>query len=157
MAYAEGTAVPVEKTVAEIVGMIRRNEGAQIAQLDEDQRYVIAFTMAARQVRFTVGFDSIEHERFRWRKSGANGRIFRTGPQIREAWEGHRRQRMRALMLVIKAKLESVTSGVETFEQAFLANVVTSNGRTVHERISDDLAIEYQQGCVRPLMIGGPS
>lgn len=156
MAYAEGTAVPVEKTVAEIVGMIRRNEGAQIAQLDEDQRYIIAFTMGSRQVRFTVGFESVDDERIRWRKTNGAARTLRTAAQIREAWEGHRRQRMRALMLVIKAKLESVASGVETFEQAFLANVVTSNGRTVHERISDDLAIEYQQGCVRPLMIGGP-
>ena len=47
------------------------------------------------------------------------------------------------MLLVIKAKFESVESGVEAFEQAFLANVVTSSRLTVYERIAEDLAVEY--------------
>jgi len=60
------------------------------------------------------------------------------------------------MLLVIKAKFESVESGVETFEQAFLANVVTSSRLTVYERIAEDLAVEYQTGAVRSLMLGAP-
>lgn len=66
------------------------------------------------------------------------------------------RQRGRALMLVIKAKLESIESGVETFEEAFLANIVTANRQTVYERIAGTLAVEYETGKVAPLMLGGP-
>lgn len=152
MAYAEATKVTVEKSVAEIVTLVRKNAGSQIAQLDDDNRYVIAFTMADRQVRFTVVFDPVDHKRFQLDGRGS----MRTAAQRRDHWEQHRRQRMRAMLLVIKAKFESVESGVETFEQAFLANVVTSNGLTVHERISEDLAIEYQKGSVRPLMLDAP-
>ena len=64
MAYAEATKVSVEKSVAEIVTLVRKNAGSQIAQLDDDNRYVIAFTMADRQVRFTVVFDPVDHKRF---------------------------------------------------------------------------------------------
>lgn len=55
----------------------------------------------------------------------------RTVPQRRDHWEQHRRQRMRAMLLVIISKFERVESGVETFEQAFLANAVTKGGLTV--------------------------
>lgn len=61
-----------------------------------------------------------------------------------------RRQRGRALLLVIKAKLESIESGVETFEQAFLANVVLANGETVHDRIAGPISDEYRTGAVQP-------
>ncbi len=153
MAYAEATKVSVEKSVAEIVTLVRKNAGSQIAQLDDDNRYVIAFTMADRQVRFTVVFDPVDHKRFQYDGRGST----RTAAARRDHWGQHRRQRMRAMLLVIKAKFESVESGVETFEQAFLANVVTSNGQTVHERITQDLAVEYQSGTVRPLMLAGPA
>jgi len=152
MAYAEATKVSVEKSVAEIVMLVRRNAGSQIAQLDDDDRYVIAFSTAARQVRFVVNFDPVTHKRFQLDGRGST----RTAAQRRDHWEQHRRQRMRAMLLVIKAKFESVESGVETFEQAFLANVVTSSGATVYERIAEDLAVEYQTGAVRPLMLGAP-
>ena len=41
------------------------------------------------------------------------------------------RRRWRALLLVIKAKLESVESGIETFEEAFASQIVLANGQTV--------------------------
>lgn len=42
MAYAEATKVSVEKSVAEIVILVRKNAESQIALLDDDDRYVIA-------------------------------------------------------------------------------------------------------------------
>lgn len=152
MAYAEATKMSVEKSVAEIVTLVRKNAGSQIAQLDDDNRYVIAFTMADRQVRFTVVFDPVDHKRFQLDGRGST----RTAAARRDHWEQHRRQRMRAMLLVIKAKFESVESGVETFEQAFLANVVMPDKRTVHEHISESIALQYQTRGVQPLMLTGP-
>jgi hypothetical protein len=40
-----------------------------------------------------------------------------------------RKQRWRALLLCIKAKLEAVASNIETFEEAFLAHVVMPDNR----------------------------
>ena len=153
MAYAETTTVSVEKSVAEIVTLIRRQDGAQIAQLDDDARYVIAFTMAARQIRFIVQFDPLSHKRF-----DLDGRgLRRTAEGRRVQWEQHRRQRMRALLLVIRAKFESIDSKVETFEEAFLANVVMADNKTLYERVKEPIALEYDSGKIAPLMLGGPS
>jgi hypothetical protein len=45
--------------------------------------------------------------------------------------EAATRQRWRAMLLVIKAKLEAVASGISTLEQEFLANIVTESGATI--------------------------
>lgn len=153
MAYAAGTNVPVEKSVAEIVIAIRREGGKDIAQLDRDESYVIAFTMHERQVRFVVQFKPLTDPKFA--KDGRGS--MRDATSRRNHWEQHRRQRMRALLLVIKAKLESVESQVETFEQAFLANVVTADGATVYEALHPQIAKQYDGGAIAPLMLGGPA
>lgn len=56
-----------------------------------------------------------------------------------EESEQQRRQRWRALLLVIKAKLEAVDSGISTFEQEFLAWVCDNKGSTIGERIIPQL------------------
>ncbi len=43
------------------------------------------------------------------------------------------RQQWRALVLVVKAKLEAIECGFTTFEDEFLATVIMKNGQTVGE------------------------
>ncbi len=83
---------------------------------------------------------------------------YRNGAPINSlAWlDQKNRQRARALMLVIKAKLESVESGVETFEEAFLANVMGADGRTVYEAIQPAIATQYRERSAA-LLLGGPA
>ena len=126
MAYAETTKVPFEKTVSDIIAMLRKAGAAQVGQMEEDGRLTILFGLADRQIRFRVT----------WENTAAS-----------------KKQRARALLLVIKAKLESVVSGVETFEQAFLANIVMHDGKTVHERVSGDMALEYKTGQPKMFLI----
>lgn len=148
MAYAEDTKVPLEQSIAEIIGMVRKAGAMQVGQMDDGQRYVIMFSLADRQMRFSV---PLVREYTGPRKAG-NGREI-----DQKRWIDQRnRQRGRALMLVIKAKLESVESGVETFEEAFLANIVMSDGATVYERAAERIALEYQSGKPSMLLLGGP-
>lgn len=42
-----------------------------------------------------------------------------------------KRQRWRALLLVVKAKLEAIEAGISTLEHEFLANVVLPGGSTI--------------------------
>lgn len=130
MAYAETTKVPFDKTVSDIMTMLRKSGAMQVGQMEEANRLTIIFTLNDRSVRFRVGWENSERSQ---------------------------RQRARALLLVIKAKLESIESGVETFEEAFLANIVMADGQTVHERVSGDLALEYKSGQPTMYLIGGPS
>ncbi len=146
MPYAESTTVPFEKSIAEIIGLVRKAGADQIGQMESRTAFTLQFKMAERMARFRVQFpDQAAIERL-------------TGPRsdpakVEEQW---RRQRGRALLLVIKAKLESVESGVETFEQAFLSNVVLADGKTVYERVAEPIALEYRTAAPSVLLLGAP-
>ena len=62
------------------------------------------------------------------------------------------RQRWRALLFCIKAKLESVEAKIETFEEAFLAHVVLPDGKTVGEHALPAVAAIYKGGQLTPLL-----
>lgn len=152
MPYAENTTVPVEKSIAEIIALVKRAGAVRVAQYDEPDRFTIAFDLNERHVRFRVVFPTI----------GAvpavrgDGRR-RTTTEIIAKLDALVRQRARALLLVIKAKLESVESEVETFEEAFLANIMLADGATVYERIAQPIALEYAAGTPRPMLLSGPT
>jgi len=148
MAYAEETKVPLERSIAEIVDMVRRAGAEQIGQMETPGRYLVMFTLGGRNIRFTVPLVT----EYAGPASHGNNR-----PVDRDRWiEQRNRQKGRALKIVIQAKLESIESGVETFEEAFLAHIVTATGATVYERVSGTLAVEYETGKVAPLFLEGP-
>lgn len=151
MAYAETTSVTVEKSIAEIITLVKRAGAQRVAQYEEPDSFTIQFDLAGRLIRFRVSLPTLEQ------MATANGR----GQQLTRAQRNERaaqacRQRARALLLVIKAKLESVESKVETFEQAFLPNVVLADGSTVYERISEPIAPEYRSSQPQPMLLSGP-
>jgi hypothetical protein len=154
MAYAENTEVAVEKSIGEIVGLIKRAGADRVAQYEEPGRISIQFFLHERLLKFTVRLPSLGDLPTRDHRGYAL-----TNEQMIKRRDQRHRQRARALLLVIKAKLESVESGVESFEEAFLANVVMSDGQTLYERVAEPIALEYQTGEVRPnmLLLGGPS
>jgi hypothetical protein len=64
--------------------------------------------------------------------------------------EAATRQRWRSLVLVLKAKLEAVESGISTLEAEFLANVVMPNGQTIGQSILPRLSEAVQSGRLLP-------
>lgn len=60
--------------------------------------------------------------------------------------------RWRTLLLCLKAKLESVESGIETFEDAFLAQIVMPDGGTVAEHVRPRIAEAYAANTMQPLL-----
>ena len=144
MAFAEGTSVEFEKSIAEIITLIKRAGAGQIGQMDYGDKFVIGFKLVDRAIRFTLPLAT----EYRGPSKAGNGREI----DPKRVLEQQNRQKGRALLLVIKAKLESVESGIETMEQAFLANVVLHGGQTVYDRIAEPIALEYQTG--RPTVAG---
>jgi len=67
-----------------------------------------------------------------------------------------RRRRWRALLLVIKAKLEAVSSGISTLEREFLADVVLPNSKTVSEWLGPQMQALHQSGQMPTALIEGP-
>jgi len=64
--------------------------------------------------------------------------------------EAATRQRWRALVLVIKAKLEAVASGISSLEAEFMANVVTDSGETLGEILLPRMQRVVERGLLLP-------
>lgn len=139
MAYAVDTKVSVGQTQGEIRVMVNKAGAEMFAIMEENARVQLAFRMKDRNVRFSLPMQPRPPNE---RPIDANRR------------EKVARSRWRALMLVIKAKLESVESGIETFEEAFLSQVQMPSGRTVYEEMKEPLALRYKNNSNIPLLEG---
>lgn len=129
--FAARTEVSVEQSNAEIEAITKRYgaDGFMIGW--EIDKAMVQFRCANRYVRFVLNTP------------------FSDGEQSRK-------QKWRALALVIKAKLEAVDAGIATFESEFLANVVLPDGATVYERAREKIQIAYDGGSA-PQMLPGYS
>ena len=65
------------------------------------------------------------------------------------------RTRWRLFVLLVRARLEMVTNGVQTLEEAFLPDVVTESGKTVAEVLRPQLEIARGTGR-RPALTAAP-
>jgi hypothetical protein len=141
VAYAENTEVSVDRSVGEIIALIRKAGAERIAQVQEPGFIAIQFFLKDRLLRFKIMLPSIADGPQRDR----HGYSLSADQKLKKQQQRHR-QRARALLLVIKAKLESVESDVETFEEAFLANIVTPGGATVADWLIPQIETAYVEG-----------
>lgn len=106
MSYARRTYVPVSQSRSEIERLVGRYGADQFGSASdtEGKRAMVQFRLGGWMLRFILPLDvkTEQQERTRWR----------------------------ALLLVIKAKLEAVETGITTVEQEFLAHIVTPSGET---------------------------
>jgi hypothetical protein len=148
--FAENTAVSVEKSRAEIEGLIIRYGATSSAFMNGPGKAVIMFEAKQRRVMFTLLLPNLDDKAFM-----RDGRGTVRGPEgRRKAWEQACRQRWRALALVIKAKLEAVESGITTFQDEFLAHIVMPDGQTVGTHLHPRIAAAYEAGKMVPLLPG---
>jgi hypothetical protein len=146
--YASQTSVSIDRTKAEIETTLRRY-GAGKFSSGWDEAEGIAFVnfhCHERYVRFTVPVPKPTERRFT--HGGRNGYTKRTDAQAAEAYEQEMRAVWRRLLLVIKAKLESVDSKIETFEESFLAQIVIPNGETMGQWAKQNLQSVLDLGAM---------
>lgn len=127
--YAKDTSVPVARTRAEIEAMLERHKARQYGTaVDYEKRAAqVNFRLHERFVRFTIELP--DPKRMHATKYGQA-----------------ERQKWRALLLVIKAKLESVENHIEEFEQAFLAQIIMPNNVTVGDLVRPLVVEAYRNG-----------
>ncbi len=134
--YAEGTAVPIEKSRLEIEALLRKHGAVGIATSWDKDRYALLFDLKKRRVRFDI--------------PAPDPKTYRDTKR----WEAEERRRWRALLLIVKAKLELVASGDADFEAEFLAHLVIG-GQTVAERLLPHLEEAAASGVLPPLLPSG--
>jgi hypothetical protein len=117
--YAARTRVPVEQTRTEIERLVKRYGASGFVSGWQGVNARVGFLCQNRHIRFTV-----------------------TVPEQPQA----ARQKWRALLLLVKAKLEAVDAGIATFEEAFVGDIVMPDGRTVWEATREAIKLAYDTG-----------
>lgn len=117
MAYAKTTEVPVGQSKSDIEKLVKKYGSISFGIMESQGCVKIAFRIQERNILFQADIpDDPQEERSMWR----------------------------AILLTIKGKLESAERGIETFEDAFLANIVMPDGQTVSETIRPSIESAYQ-------------
>lgn len=125
MSYAQDTSVPVERSQREIETLLQKYGAKKFGRGYEEGRAVIWCELADRRLMFELRMPTAQE--LATDKQRSRGKLA-TPDQVAQA----ERARWRALALAIKAKFVAVESGVETFEEAFLAQIVVPHdGRAV--------------------------
>jgi hypothetical protein len=142
--YAAGTDVPVERTRAEIDGLLTKNGASSVAILNDEEHNVAAFAFTIRGARFRVELplptaQDIQptpgHEPRGWSYTTTEQRSQWLGRQLAQA----RRERWRQMLLLLKAKLEIVRIGLSTVEHEFMADMVLPSGQTASVVLAEAL------------------
>jgi hypothetical protein len=149
MRFAQDTTVSVERSKGEIERILTRYGATEFASGWKSERAMMQFRMNERVIRFVLPLPKKEDFR-----STPSGRRTRNENATLLAWEQGCRQRWRALLLSIKAKLESAESGIEEFETAFMGQIVMPNGQTMAEIALPQIALAYKSGKMPVALLG---
>lgn len=150
--YAAGTEVSVERSRAEIEKLLVRYGATGFQYVWEGDRSAIAFKMDDRFVRIFLPMPertdpSITRTPTQGKRRGEIAQ--------KNAFDAEVRRRWRALVLVVKAKLEAVSAGITTIEREFMSDVVLANNKTVGEWLEPQLKQMYGSGQM-PTMLPPP-
>ena len=148
--YARTTSVTVSQSRVELEGILERYGADAFGYATDKGRVDIAFRIDGRHVRMTVPMPLITDDEF---QTTWTGRLAAEST-VKSQWEQACRSRWRALVLVVKAKLEAVAVGISTVEREFLADIMLPDGRTIGATIAPQIAESYRTGNMPPLLSG---
>ena len=140
MVYARDTNVSVNRTREEIIATLERYGSDAFGYAKDGNHEVVFFRMDGRRVRLMV--EMPDPGAFALTPTGRE----RSPDTQRSEHEKACRQRWRAMLLLIKAKLEAVASGIATLEGEFLAHIYLPDGRTVGEFMQPQIEESYRTG-----------
>ena len=140
MNYAKNTQVNQAASVAEIESTVSRFGAEAFGYGWAGNAGYVEFAVQSRRVRILVPMPEREAEEFTRTETGK----VRAKSAATKAWEQAKRQRWRALALVVKAKLTAVEAGIRTFEEEFGMDFVLDDGRRVFEALRENLLDGHQ-------------
>ena len=157
--FAADTQVTPERSRAEIERTLQRYGATGFMYGYEGSQAMVAFRMNGRMIRFLLPLPDRAAPQFQTRTVTRAGAYHRyeierkaTPDEALDAWEQACRQKWRALALLIKAKLESIESGIATFEDEFLANTLLPDGQTVAQWMGPQVERAYLNGTMPALL-----
>jgi len=151
--YASQTKVSSENSRADIERTLNRYGIDGYRYSSVPGQAMIEFSVHNRIIRFVLPLP--KQDEFRLTPKRRNKR---SQSDQHSAWEQACRQRWRALLLSIKAKLEAVESQIATFEEEFMAHVVDpQTNKTLKEIVLPQIEANYN-GHPKPIaLLEGPT
>lgn len=125
--FANTTKVSVVKSKAEIERILQRYGAKQFISGWDQQFAYVGFVINNRAIKIPIELPL--KEAYCETSTG----MLRSPETAMKHWEQACRQKWRALVLVVKAKLEAVESGIATIENEFLAYTCLPSGETVSQ------------------------
>ena len=148
MTYARSTSVLVQNTRNEIEQTLQRYGADGFAYATQGNLATVIFAMEKRRIRLILELPDPQEFRY----TNHNPRRERSTRAQQEAHEQACRQKWRALLLVVKAKLEAVSAGISTVETEFLANIVLPDNTTAGEWMTPQIDQAYRTGAMPALL-----
>lgn len=148
--YASTTEVPADRSRAEIEKTLIRYGATSFAYGWEGNLVTIGFRMRERMVKFVLPMPDPDGDEFHVTSTGRE----RTAKAAKDSYDQEVRRRWRALLLVIRAKLEAVESQISDFESEFLAAILLPDGRTYGQFAQPQIAHVYRTAEMPSLLPG---
>jgi hypothetical protein len=131
--YASNTSVSPEKTQVDIRETLRRYGAGKFGIMEETDKAHVMFEYDSLMIQLTIALP--DKKDFLKTESGRS----RTKTAIDESYKQAIRQRWRALLLAIKAKLEAIECGISTIEKEFMAFVILPDGKSLGDHLIPEL------------------
>lgn len=147
-AYAAETVVSVEKTKAELDTLLSKHGARDYGVANNESAGVarVFFIVDARKYAIAVPLPTAPDSWWNWSTQRRTEWIDKQQAQAM-------RTRWRAILLLVRAKLEIINMGGSTFEREFLADLVLPNGQTAHQTIAPYMAKLIADGYSGPLAL----
>ncbi len=146
--YAKDTTVSVERSQVELERTLARfgATGFMRGWDNKENVAMLVFEIHQRRVKLIIPMptpDDVSR-----RADGSSRPVQHRKGVLEQAT----RQRWRALILIVKAKLEAVESGISTIEEEFMANILLPSGQTVGQWMQPQIEAAYLTGAMPPLL-----
>lgn len=113
--YGAGTRVEAHRSRFELERVLHKYGADEVLFVEADANASIQFAMEGRYVQLALPLPSPQDSRFTHTPSGK----LRTATAQERAYEQALREHWRSLVVAVRGKLQSVESGISTFEQEF--------------------------------------
>jgi hypothetical protein len=144
--------VPADRSRAEIEAVLKKFGATGFAYGWADRQGIarIEFELEGRRIRFTLTLPDPDDHQFARDAAGRR----RSSQACEAAYQQEVRRLWRSVLLVVKAKLEAVRSGIVSMEEEFLAHIVLPDSSTVGEWAAAQLKEVYSGGRMPALLPG---
>jgi len=144
--YAAGTTISEQQSRAEIEALLLKHGASDFGYGHGSGIRAFTFRLDDRLIRVTVPIPSITDRAVTETPAGYLRK--QTLAQKHARRDQLTKERLRLLGLVIKARLEAVAAGVTTVEQAFMAEIVLDDGRTVGDVVGPQIEVSSHRGSI---------